>query len=185
MTRRPRPGPAQQGFTLTELLAVVVIIALLAAVAVPALTRDDEDARFEKMVKQFVSDVRRAHMRALSTREAQSLMVQFDGYTLDTVIGSTHTTVETREAPTAIWIADITAQSAMPGTSYTKPALGAQLSGTVEIRFLGTGQVLNDVGGGQPVQQATSVFFQSSTGKERARVVIFPTTAYAERYEGW
>ena len=58
-TVNPEPGTAQTGFTLIELMIVMVIIGLLAAIAVPAYVHNIRNAR-EAVLKEDLHTIRSA-----------------------------------------------------------------------------------------------------------------------------
>lgn len=172
----------QQGFTLTELLVVVVILALLAAVAVPALTKDDEEERFNKFVTKFMRDLQRMRYEAISTKEHRALVIGANSYTLNVVVSGTLSTQVQRQAPTDVWVEDVRVVSAMPGQSYTPPT--GTMSGTVEVRFYGTGGMMVDAGSGL-VPQTVTIFFRTRSKLHKSRIVVFPATSYAALYQDW
>ena len=183
--RRPPGASAEQGFTLTELLVVVVILALLAAIAVPALTRDNEEARFNKYVTTFMRDIQRVRYEAISTKEDRALVIGATSYQLIMYTGAPPGVPfmqELREAPVDVTVADVLAVNAMPGMTYTPPS--GTMGGTKLVRFNGTGNMQVNVGSG--LQNLTaSIFFKSGSGLYKKRVVIFPATAYADLYDKW
>lgn len=67
MTRRvdPRPSP-QHGFSLVELITVIGIIAIMAAVILPALANYTRMYRIRGAMQQVASDISAARMRAIS-----------------------------------------------------------------------------------------------------------------------
>lgn len=66
---RPADGVIRRGFTLIEILIVVVILGILAAVIVPQFTNAADDARITTMRSQLVSV--RSQIQAWRTRNNQ------------------------------------------------------------------------------------------------------------------
>ncbi len=177
----------QAGFTLTELMVVVAIIALMAMLAVPALTKDRQDARFFKFVRTFAFDVRRAHMKAISTKDHRQFTVSKDRYGISaaTKVPKTSkytlTTLATRLAPSDVVIAGIMPISTMPGTSYPTPSgIGFAQS----FRLLSTGGVQMEASSNYEDKSVT-IFFKTSDNAWKARVVIFQATAHTKLYKSW
>lgn len=55
MSTRPDSGPRQRGFTLVELLIVVVILAILAAVVIPQMNSEADEARRTQFVQSLLT----------------------------------------------------------------------------------------------------------------------------------
>lgn len=75
--RRPH-RPREAGFTLTELLVVVVIIGLVAALGVPRLTRERVSADGRAFAEVVTKELQRARMDAVATRLPQYAFVYSD-----------------------------------------------------------------------------------------------------------
>jgi type II secretory pathway pseudopilin PulG len=182
------------GITLVELMVVVAIVALIAAVVTPALTRDTAEADFRSYVRRVATDMRRARYEALSSREDRLVFFPAPAggrttHELQAVIpgqpaASPVLIQKPQQAPERIRVAGVISQSAEPGKTYTPPGVLP-----AEIRFTGLNTVEVGLGASAtsapPVPSSATVFVQTSDGRHRARVVVFGTTAHVRVYDGW
>lgn len=186
--------PNAAGITLVELLVAIAILALLAAVATPTLTRDSTQSDFRGYVRRVAEDLRRARYEALSSREDRLVFVPDPvgartTYELQAVIpgqpaASPVLIKRPEQAPERVEIAGVLSQAAEPGKTYTPPGVLP-----AEIRFTGLNTVEVGLGASAasapPVPSSATLFVQTSDGHHRARVVVFGTTAHVRVYDGW
>src|SRR3989339_902865 len=69
----------KQGFTLLELIIVLVIIGIVAAVAIPRFTGSFDSIRFRKTMNELVYFLREARIKAMSCAEATNVVFDFRG----------------------------------------------------------------------------------------------------------
>jgi prepilin-type N-terminal cleavage/methylation domain-containing protein len=65
----------QAGFTITELMIVLVIIGVLAAIATPSLTRDTTARKGRDFANMVAQGMLRAHLEAMSSRSTQIVKI--------------------------------------------------------------------------------------------------------------
>lgn len=70
----------QRGFTLVEILIVVLIISLASAFVIPRLSGGHQERKLEEEVKRFVSIVKLAQEEAIFSSAEYGLLVEPDNY---------------------------------------------------------------------------------------------------------
>ena len=75
MGRQPATAINQQGFTLLELIATLLIMALAVALAAPVIGRSSETIRVRADVARFSAIMRHARQQAIATRQPHSVVV--------------------------------------------------------------------------------------------------------------
>ena len=73
-----RVGQGEGGFTLVELIVVLFIVALVAAVALPAVGRGVDALQLRAEVATFAAFLRYAREQAITRREAQEVTINAD-----------------------------------------------------------------------------------------------------------
>lgn len=69
----------KQGFTLIELIVVLVVMGIIAGVAVPRFTGSFDSIRFRKTMNELVYFLREARIRAMSNAEAVNVVFNLHG----------------------------------------------------------------------------------------------------------
>jgi prepilin-type N-terminal cleavage/methylation domain-containing protein len=170
---------AQAGFTLVELMAVVVIISVLMAVAVVRIRRSSYNVSVYGYAEELDSEVDSMRNRAIATKRWQRLEVDHD-----TVIhyeanfqglrvpnDDEWVEVRTISSPGDVFVASLDDVTHLnPGSSV--PAVGAGLGGTVDFAPDGAGQ-------------AATLFIGEESDRDRARLVIYRATGASYVYDQW
>lgn len=194
---RLRRGRLEAAFTLVELMAVVAIVAILGAVALPALTRDDIDSRFKRAVRQFAQDLQRARYEALSNREHRSIdILGLHSYELQAVVPGvtplSRALLASRQLEQRIELYAVTLEAAHPDN--TTATIPSSPTGTpAEIQFTSTSEVwalIHSPGAAALTpDNATSLTVwmralaaDGTTPLHRARIVLYQATGYARIY---
>jgi prepilin-type N-terminal cleavage/methylation domain-containing protein len=171
------------GFTLPELLAVVVILAVLATVAVPALSGDNLENRFGTFVTKLSQDLREARIQSLSKRERHAVQL-LDAQTYELAAQapdeSQYFQIRQVTAPSEVAIAGYITSAALPGQSYSPPTSFA----AVDLRFDRTG-ILGYGTPGSWTQGSVTIFLESDNGRYQARIVIIGSTGHIKVYREW
>lgn len=189
LARKNHEIPAnERGLTLVEIMLVLAIVAVLAAVAVPVLSRDSAEDELRRYVRVLVGDLRRARYEALSSREDRVIMISdATHFRLEAVVpgGTAPVAIKRAEqAPNRVEISGVLKTAAEPGSSYTAPG-----TTPAQIRFNALNEVQVETGASAatalPLPGSATIFLQTTDGQHQARIVVFGTTAYARVYQGW
>lgn len=174
----------EQGLTLVELMVVLAILAVVAGLAAPSFTRDDNESKFRHYVIRMARDMRRARIEALSSREDRSVFIHTGppmSYTLEAAVPNQPTTsliIKPQVAPNGVQVVGVLPMAAEPGSGVTGTAVLP-----AEVRFTGINQVMRltgaQVGTLPPVPGSATVLFQTTDGRHRARIVVFGATGHA------
>lgn len=83
MTRGHGRRAGEDGFTLIELLVVVGILALLAAVTVPALTRPSDGVRLKAAVGELLAALRQTRAVAIARNASVAVVIDAERRTIE------------------------------------------------------------------------------------------------------
>lgn len=79
---RPKQTIGDRGFTMTELMVVMVVIGLIAAMAVPGVSKFNRSSKFVGAVNTLVADVHEARSLASAKRKTFQINFTSAGYTI-------------------------------------------------------------------------------------------------------
>ena len=168
-------------------MVAIAILAVTAMIAVPALNRDNIEARFNSFVRTLSHDLRRAHTAALSSKDSYQLVFSKDRYRIESVTtsssGTTASLVSLRENPSGVVTNDVLFLTAVPGGSYSAP--GSIMGGTKVIRLESTGGVTAETAPNTFTATGASIFLSTTHGGYQSRVVIYQATCQTQIHEGW
>ncbi len=117
-----RPLRSPHGFTLVELMVLIGIIGLLAAIAVPSFYSYNRASRLDSAADVLVADL--AQARATSIMQGRRIQVQADHERYAVVDQASGDTLRTRDFPSAVRLNDTINLSFHPrGSATPAPAV--------------------------------------------------------------
>jgi len=115
-------GTHLRGFTLIELIAVVLIITVFASLAIPTAVSQMRDRRIQESAREIALVYRQARLRAMGRGAA--VLVRFDT--------DNFTVLEARQGPTAGACADLPVSSCLDTQWVSNPTLSRVVDGHSE-----------------------------------------------------
>jgi Tfp pilus assembly protein FimT len=161
-----------RAFTLIEMLVLIIIIAIISAIAVPAYARFLVQARFQNSVENTVSLLTWA--RDAAVQASSDSVVRFDSQT-----ESFQVTVEAQSAP-------IDLPSAMQETQETTPAStsrGYKLGEDIAVTNFAVYDNGTDTSGGNTGASATELRFHDDGSSNGGRLTMVSMDGYSTAIE--
>ncbi|MES1164598.1 MAG: prepilin-type N-terminal cleavage/methylation domain-containing protein [Verrucomicrobiota bacterium] len=157
---------ANRGFTLTELMVVVVIVGVLAAAAAPTFNKDNRAREGRDLTASVARELQKSRVEALSTRLAIRAFVFADRVELRPWVAGATAGAPPRaptlgdpllrllRAPAGVTFTGVVVPAAPPPASDT---LSATVHADVDFSNQGTAQLL-----GQPVPTGATIYVQNA-----------------------
>jgi prepilin-type N-terminal cleavage/methylation domain-containing protein len=132
--RRQRALEDKRGFTLTEVMVVIILMGIVGGIAIPALLGTAESRRVDSATNQIIADLRLAHTSATNRLEDWRIEMDADTrnyrtYSIDPDTGPT--LVSSGMLPERTEFLPAMGVSAI----VFKPAGGAQITGAGNVRI--------------------------------------------------
>lgn len=184
----------QAGFTMTELMVVVVVVGVLSAVATPYMAKERKANRGREFTSEVVRELQRVRVQALSERLPVRAAIYRDRVELKSWVAGAHHGDPPRAplgtdpvmrkipAPTGIDVFHVLGNAATPPSS---PYLTASVSVDVDFNAQGQMQLV-----GQAPMTPAFVFIRNNNVRSNhpeayLRVDIRALTGYVALREGW